>query len=179
MNDVVNFADVGVVGTVTALQPQQGRDGEPIQSHVVVGLEIDRALFGEPGAHPIVVVLPPIPDSHVDGLPVEVPTEFRYGPDLKVGDRILALLGVRVIATREGPQTVLLPQGGYQGIWTIDGDSAVSVDPLRTVPVDRLVAHVLEDREIGFLNSDSPSELRERNANSGRNPLGDPDISLA
>lgn len=67
-----------------------------------------------------------------------------------VGDRLLLLVADHPVPLQTGD---LLPGlelvNGYQGTWRLEGDTAVSADPQRTVPLAPLLAPVAQERARG------------------------------
>lgn len=89
----------------------------------------------------------------------------RADGDVKVGDTVLMLLGQEDFPMEEGSTvSVTSPVNGYQGVWTIAGDQAGSVDPQRTVALAPLEQRIAVERLRG------PAQMLVEDG-SERNPL--------
>jgi hypothetical protein len=88
---------------------------------------------------------------------------------LAVGDRVITLLGEALLNGFTEP--TLAPMHGYQSTWVLDGDLAVSVDPMRTIDADDLLARIAAER-VGPLLTPADEAAFADDLRTVRNPLG-------
>jgi hypothetical protein len=182
INDIVWAGDVGVVGTVQAAAAVD--DQRPYLDYAKVSLKVERVLYtsktwsGKPvvAGDDLPFVEYRLGDSgHIaDGLPPDLLTADRYGPDLAPGARVIVMLTNQPIETGPEPTfSALTPAFGYQSIWTLDADGlAVSAQQSRTVPTGKLLERIALERDRGPKDWNNPAAVAADELTVS-NPLGD------
>lgn len=87
-----------------------------------------------------------------------------YGP-VRAGETIHVLAYVWDMRMEDRVEYVPSPFD-WQGYWRVQDGMAVNIVPARTVPLEPLIARILEERRVG--------EDPRRDPNTEYNPLGDP-----
>lgn len=171
INYLATQAESAVIGTVTGLSsvkwngppptgsaPSAESEAPPPLPYREATVRVDRVVFGSGRAVEIIGssnVLRLSGDGTDTGARLGLAPEVRYnrsGGDVSVGDSVLLLLAPKPFPQQDGSTiTALTPVNGYQSVWTIKGARAVSVDPLRTVPLSELLAKLAVERARGLL----------------------------
>lgn len=164
MNNSVNVADFGVIAEVVSASPPvyNSPDGRPFAEtpaavpflHREVLVRVTRLLFGsvKPGERLSFFFAG---TGKNDGAPLVKFEEFtlreNYGSGpTPVGAEMLILAKKSTITVFKGPDhDGYQPVEGWRGAWVLDGGTARSLDPLRTVDASLLEARIRTERAFG------------------------------
>lgn len=180
INSLATKAQVGILGKVVEVSPvrwniEDGAKWEATSKDSAipvpyrdVKIEVSDVVFRadfetQPGA---ILDVRLRGDGTDTGAAVGIVPGLRYnrsGGDAAVGDAVLLLAHEGDFPMREGhSERVLLPVNGFQGLWTVRGESVDNVDPMRRVPLQALLDRIADERERGA-QPYSPSDRSDRN----------------
>ena len=183
INEIVWSSYIGLIGTVAS--SHEVDVAPPYINYTDITLTVEQVLYTNKsweGATPspggnvqFAERRPGDGASIVGGLPSDVSKADRYGPPLPVGTRVVVMMSKGSIDVGPGHTIAALqPSNGYQSIWTAGaGGLAVSVQPSRTVQLDKLLARVKQEHERGPKDSNDPAAVAE-DETTVNNPLGEP-----
>jgi hypothetical protein len=182
INFLANEANLGVIGTVTAISrstlymfPLPHEDGYPQQygqkqTHDVTIL-VQRVIFDSPDAtatvgQPLTITVEDGDEDVTTPSGVAIPKADLPG-HYEVGAKVLALLiHVPKFPAPNGTRDTFVSAEGYQGNWTVAGDTAKNANPKRSVPLEALIGRIIAERKSGR----NPN----RDAGTQENPLANP-----